>query len=70
MSSISEDSESLMPQPVKKNQTGNSPLWTTMTIHIHLVVLVMLAEVHGPSAAKHNRPETESDVTVQSMKVL
>jgi len=42
-----------------------------MTIRIHLIVIVMLAEVQGPSsAAKHNHPETESDVTVQSMKVL
>jgi len=67
MSSKSEDSERLMPQPVKKNETGNPPLWTTMTICIHVVVIVMLAEV-GP--AEHNHPETESDVTVHSTKVL
>ena len=35
MSSESEDNDSLMPQPVKKNETGNPPQPTVMAIRIN-----------------------------------
>ena len=35
MSSESEDNDSLMPQPVKKKETGNCALWTIMAIRIN-----------------------------------